>query len=569
MAARGIGRALVVYALLALGFTWPLATALGTSVVGWAGDNYYFVWLIGWYEEALIRLQRSPLVAPHLNYPEGWHLAGNELTPAMVLPALPVSLAGGPVLAYNLVLLASFVLSGLGVYLWVWRLTRRQWPALLAGVAFAFLPYRMSHLLGHLNLMGTQWLPFYFMSLEGLARRRRRSPGHIAVALVFLGLIGLTSQYYLYMTLVLSVVFAAAWLLLANRPGPGRAVAGGRLAVLALLALPVALVTAAPYVQLQRSGQGLRHTLEEARYWSASPTDFVLPSPRHPIWGDWVRQRFGRARWIEQTLYLGAAAGALATVGLAAAMRRPRWRRPALAIGIGAGAAFVLALGTDLHWLDQAVTVEVPAALRWLHPHERTFLPLPGYFLYRWLPYYGGMRVWMRYGIFVGMFASVLAGLGATTLLRRLRGSAGLAAALLLAALVGLDFAGGRQELTEVRGRPVDLWLAQQPGEGAVAEMPFYRVADPTRTYFTLVHGKPFVGGFFAAFAPEQYRAISPVMAGFPDAASVDLMRQLGVRYVVVDAAAYDLPDLAETLAALGLERAVAAGNEVVYSLSR
>src|SRR5690606_4174924 len=101
-------------------------------------------------------LHQLPLTVSILNYPEGYHLAYTDASPLMILMALPFSLVGGSVLGYNLSMFVSFVLSGLGVYLWVRWLTHNHWAGILAGVLFAFVPYRMSHLYGHLNLMGTQ-----------------------------------------------------------------------------------------------------------------------------------------------------------------------------------------------------------------------------------------------------------------------------------------------------------------------------------------------------------------------------------------------------------------------------
>ena len=71
--------------------------------------------------------------------------------------------------------------------------------------------------------------------------------------------------------------------------------------------------------------------------------------------------------------------------------------------------AFILALGTDFHWLGQAVMVDVPEFLRPWHPYPQTLIHLPGYLLFKYLLFYANMRVWMRYGIFVMLFISVLA----------------------------------------------------------------------------------------------------------------------------------------------------------------
>ena len=103
--------AALFYSVLSVLMTWPLAAHLGSAVVGWEGDNLYFVWLVGWFQKALLELHQLRLAVPLFNYPQGWNLAYNEITPAMALIALPFSLLGGPVLGYNVAILVSFVLS--------------------------------------------------------------------------------------------------------------------------------------------------------------------------------------------------------------------------------------------------------------------------------------------------------------------------------------------------------------------------------------------------------------------------------------------------------------------------
>ncbi len=305
----------------------------------------------------------------------------------MVLMGFPVSLADGPVLAYNATVLISYVLSGFGVYVWVRRLTRSWAPGVVAGVSFAFASYRMMHAYGHLNLMGTQWFPFYFMALghalDSSAHRWRNS---FLVAL-FLALIGGSSQYYLYMTLVLSAVYLLAWLLL-QRPRRGSLPrTAGNLVRIGSLAVPAAFVSVAPYLQLAgRSGMPSR-SFDEVRTWSASPTDFLIPSPFHAIWGNWVATHFDKRLMIENTLYLGTVALALAIVALVGARKLNLGRQVKL-LFVMALAACVLALGTDLHWLGQTVVVRVPQWLQKWHPYTETFIPLPGYFLFKYLPFY-------------------------------------------------------------------------------------------------------------------------------------------------------------------------------------
>ncbi|NPV57490.1 MAG: hypothetical protein HPY76_12565, partial [Anaerolineae bacterium] len=135
------------FCLGAVVFTYPLITRMSDHLVGQLGDNIYFVWMIGWFKKALFSLGADPLNIWFLNYPEGWNLAYTEITPAMLGLAMPFALAGGPTFGYNAAMLLSFVLSGLGMYLWVRDISGSPFGALLAGTAFAFMPFRVAHFL--------------------------------------------------------------------------------------------------------------------------------------------------------------------------------------------------------------------------------------------------------------------------------------------------------------------------------------------------------------------------------------------------------------------------------------
>ena len=114
----------------------------------------------------------------------------------------------------------------------------------------------------------------------------------------------------------------------------------------------------------------------------------------------------------------------------------------------------------------------------------------------------------------------------------------------------------------------MDAWLATQPNTGAVAQFPFNQESDQGQVYNTLVYQKPFLGGYFNANQPEQYLRIQPVMNNFPSQESVDLLRQLGVTYVVVDSTQYsDYAGVDQTIRSLGLRLLNVSESEYVYGL--
>ncbi len=181
---------------------------------GGSGDGTYFIWLVAWYQKALFQLKISPFFAPFLNYPQGWNLATTDITPAQVVLALPGSLLFGPIWGFNFAMLLSFILSGWGMYLWVKHLTGDPFAGLVAGTVFAFLPFRMAHfIVGHLSLAGTQWFPFYFWGLFDLLKQEKFSWKPVLMAGIAAGLIGLTSPYYVYMTILISAVFLLGFIL--------------------------------------------------------------------------------------------------------------------------------------------------------------------------------------------------------------------------------------------------------------------------------------------------------------------------------------------------------------------
>ena len=120
--------ALLLYALVALVITYPLVTRLAAAVPGDIGDPLLNTWIIAWDAHSALTdplglvQGGSGLFDANIFFPLPNTLAFSEhlfSTAALVLPLGQVS--GQPVIAYNLSLLLSFPLAGLGMYLLVLR----------------------------------------------------------------------------------------------------------------------------------------------------------------------------------------------------------------------------------------------------------------------------------------------------------------------------------------------------------------------------------------------------------------------------------------------------------------
>ena len=519
--------------------TYPLIFKMNQILGSAGGDATSFVWLVRWYQKALFELKISPFFNPNLNYPQGWNFATTEISPAMVALALPGSLLFGPTWGYNFSMLLSFVLSGWGMYLWIRHLTGNDLAGLVAGMIFAFLPFRMAHvLIGHLNMAGTQWFPFYFWGLYDLLKQEKFSWKPILMAGISAGLIGATSPSYAYMTIILSAVFLLGFILFKGYTHLKDPVFWKSLGIFGVISLVLVGITMLPYLTLNtQNGLASRSVDYVVSKYSASPTDFIIPSIWQFLWGGWVEKTFNPEIAQEATLYIGAVAFILAAIGW---VKRKRTGHPEL-LNIAllvAFSAFILALGMDPHWLGRKIA-SLPVILQPIfHRTDMPEIHLPAYYLFEYLPFFSKMRVMMRFGLFTLIFSSMMAGLGAHVLLsassKGIRRWVGVG----LLVLVFVDFYPGVfTQFSTLDARPVDYWLAAQPDTGAIAQFPFSYESSQGLVYDTLVSKKPYLGGFFGSNTTEQFQRIQPVMDEFPTAESVDLLKELGVAYVVVDLA--------------------------------
>ena len=139
---------------------------------------------------------------PSFHSPTAWR----SLTPPWEwsrIAAPIIWLTDNPVLAVNIAGLAGFFFSGFGAYLLSWHLTRNVGAGVIAGIVFAFCPYRFAHL-GHLQLLTAQWIPLALFFLHrGLEGRHWRDFFGFGACFV---LEMLSSIYYaLYLTLAVAL----------------------------------------------------------------------------------------------------------------------------------------------------------------------------------------------------------------------------------------------------------------------------------------------------------------------------------------------------------------------------
>lgn len=153
-----------LFAAITIALTYPLVRVAGSAFPHDAGDPSLNTWLLWW------STQRMPLTnawwsAP-MFYPMPDAMALSELLIGLLPITAPVQwLTGNPLLAYNTAFLLSFVLCGVAAYALALELTGRRDAALLAGLVFAFGPYRMNQL-SHIQMLAYYWLPVSLLGLH-------------------------------------------------------------------------------------------------------------------------------------------------------------------------------------------------------------------------------------------------------------------------------------------------------------------------------------------------------------------------------------------------------------------
>jgi hypothetical protein len=468
--ARHLGLSVVASALLALGLTWPLGSVMASAFAGSRPlDSWLFIWNLWWVSHAITALHTNPFVTPLLYYPDGAPLYLHTLAFVPGLVAMPVSLLGGPIIAYNVSVLIALALAGCATY-WLARRWTGPLGAAVAGLAFAAAPWLLHQLrIGHLNLASAGWYVLALLLLlraTDTGRWRDRLLGALGVIAAVL----VDWQWAVFLLVAGGVIAVERlWTVRRDRPLLRRRLvdlgAIGLLVTVPLLPLLVAAlrfsrsIPATEYEELQ---------IERLKY-SADLLAYVMPQLLHPLWGTHVNA------WLVEHP-LGAVTDgrvAVSLVALALALAALALRRPGVWLWLTIGlVGLVLSLGSTLHigGVD-------------------TGLPLP-YALLADVPPLSFSRTPARFAVLPTLAVAVLAGIGLEAIARRARRWPRPAARLLPAALVGLlafELLPVPYPIEQVPSLELAGQVRAMAGSGAVLELP-YGADDTQRMLYQTIN---------------------------------------------------------------------------------
>lgn len=276
-------------ALTAL-MTWPWVTRLRDACAD-PGDPYLVSWILWWdYHQTFT----APLHLFDANifYPLRQTLAFSENDYGISLLFFPLFALGfQPLTVNSIATFLGFAFCGYGAFRLTRTLTASNGAAWMAGLVFAFIPYRF-HLLSQLHYVFTGWMPLALEALVLFARERSpRRTAWLAVAFTMNGLSCVSWFVLSLVPLALSLIFLSIrYRLLSDRKFWMRGAIAASASILVLLPfmLPYYLVSKAygftwgPEVVARNSSTATRWLVAESRHllWKGFGDNFGGSGPR-------------------------------------------------------------------------------------------------------------------------------------------------------------------------------------------------------------------------------------------------------------------------------------------------
>ncbi len=492
---------------------WPLALHLGTTVPRDIGDPLVQSWEIAWDGHALAH---QPLNWFESN--QFWPLHDSLAFSDALLGYAPAGLIGSGVEAaifrYDVMFLFAYALAFVGAYLLARELGVGPAGAAVAGAAFAFAPFRLEQD-GHMAVISSGGIPLSIaLGLHGYRLHRAWLVLVAWIVATWQLTLGFTLGMPLsYLIATLCVLAAIVWWR-RGRPPPDRSLVVAT-AVGAVIFVGMAALIGRAYIEVVDRFPEARRSPSVIESFSGPPTVFLAAPEENWVWGDATRGLRDRLENIpEETLFPGLAILALAAAGLAS----PAYPRR-LRVGLAIGVVFVSVLALGFRASDS-----------YLYPY-RIVYDLPGW---------NAIRAVGRIVTFSSLGLALLAAMGAELALRRAGSGRGrwvgpaIAGGLVLVILVegrGLPF----NPLGE-RAQPVtpDPHVAAGSIPAPQLNLPALRPEDNRRYVLWSTDGFPdMVNGRSSLNPLFTHRAIER-SRGFPDRRSVRLLRDIGVRSVVL-----------------------------------
>jgi hypothetical protein len=516
--------AFVFFTLMAIVHTWPLAANPSQLSRHDNSDAMLNEWAIAWVAHQIVR-DPLHLFDANIFYPERHTLAYSEAMLVQGVLAAPLIWLGAPtLLAYNVVLLAGFTLTGWTTCLVAARWTGSWNAGAAAGIVAAFNAHTLTRL-PHLQALHVEFLPLALAALDTVLAQPR--PRHALKLALWFVLQALASIYLL----VFAAVAMIAAVLARPRDWMGRRFvpAAACLALAAGISLIALWPYLQPYWQVHRD-QGAARTLIDLQMYSASWKDY-LSTPSRIHFNTWSHRWFTGA-----ALFPGLVATGLAALAVA---RGIAWRdsraRMCLAMGV---CGVVLSFGSKL----------------------------PGYeTLFELVRPMQAVRAVSRFGYLGTLAVAFLAAFGLSELRTRLTPRWRLGAAAVILTLLALEPLVAPIRFSRASGISTIYDAIELEPRAVVVELPMpggSRWFGNARYMINATrHWRPMLNGY-SGFSPASFHEHVQALAAFPEASAIAALEKIGVTHVFIQVDGYTAAQHAAMEASPRLTRV--ASNEFI-----
>ena len=577
---------IVVLIFLLLTFIHLLPLSLHpTNAVSETIDSLLNTWILAHGHHHFLT-RPLQIFQANIFYPHPLTLAYSEhLFPQSLVSAPVRYLTNNPILAYNFVFYLAYVLNGLSMFLLVRYLTKNDLIGVFCGMMFTFNAFNMNHIT-HLQLLHSWPIPMAFLHLHKFFEDQRWK--HSILFSVFFAILAMCSVYYgLFFLAVLTFILPLLLLMHRRRLN---------LMVFSRLFLPLGLagallfVLSLPYLSLFRTfgfKRALTKGADLVNYLAVSPNNVFLSKfftslGRHEYFlcpgilalvlaavSLLYRKRYFRLKTkFTRVIVIIIVAYCLLVVTLTkvtggfsldlgffhlSAHNVAKQVLPVLVIGflfLFVGLFRFLSRPEEKSYREHsffflylslscwALLLSFGSSLSFLGDSTSIFL-LPFKWFYEHVPGFKGIRVPSRFAIFVIFSTVLLAGLGLRSILNKFDKKKWIVwASVGLFCALNLEYLSVPQRARIVPIKddipPAYRWLEEKAKPDPIIELPFHRNIgrDAVYMYFSIFHRKKLVNGYSGFFPPAIYY-IRKVFETFPSSASLDILKTLGIKYVI------------------------------------
>ncbi|QGN46187.1 hypothetical protein ACN26Y_07755 [Micromonospora sp. WMMD558] len=514
--------------VLAVLMTWPTLRYPRYTLPQDTWDPSLQSWQMAWSGHALLT---DPGRLWHSNafFPERWSFAFSDT----LLGYAPAGMIGvGPeaaVLRYNLMFVLAHALATFGAYALARQLGAGRIGSAVAGVSYAYAPWLLAQA-GHLHVISNGGIPLALAMLargHGWSLRHGYRPEKRRVGWVYAGWLVAAWQLSLgfgiglpfaYVLGGIVLVSAVTWFLRRWVVRPVKRPFGHRLltadVVGGLVFAGVGVLLAIPFFQVADLHPQAERSIGDVALFSPPATGFLTAPGESRIWGGLHEGARATLPWHpEMTLLPGYVLYALALGGLFFSVWRVRHR---VLLFAGVLVSMVLAMGTEFFG------------------GRFTYVPL-----FEHLPGWNGLRTPGRLMLWATLLLGLLAAGAVSAFAARVREisaeripswpSPWLRIATLLPLLLVTVEGLNRTPHPVVPVQPV----AMRVVDGPLLVLPSSQNHDQPVMLWSTTHFQDIVNGG-SGFTPALLDDVRRLTISFPDQTSVDYLRTLGVRNVLI-----------------------------------